>query len=448
MHRPRPSRSRSPSGPGRTTRPWAQRVGGLHAPGRCRCSATDIGLPWPEYDAAADRRGGVSRSTGGYAGIFDPGAGTVEIAYYADDFVVLHEAAHAWFNGALLADRWANEAFASYYATTAAAEAVDQGRHDRLTDELEKAAHPAQRLGPGRDRRRRPRRTTPTRRRSTLARQIAERAGDDGLQAVWADVSDRRERVPAGRRRRRDRRRAGRLARPARPARGAHRRDVRRPVADVGRATRGPGAARRARWPHGRGTTSFLGVVGDWQVPLSIRDAMRAWRFDEATELIDGAEAVLELRGRGRGRGRERRPERPAGDAARGLRGRRRVRRRDRRGRRGARRRSTGTWRRRPRRPAALTPLMTLGLWGETPEADLAAARDAFARGELAASAAASDEAAASWVERRDRSARGARSASRTDRARGAVPARADRRHRAATPTATRAGCRRHGLRT
>ena len=43
-------------------------------------------------------------------------AGEVAIAYYADDFVVLHEAAHAWFNGSLLADRWSNEAFASYYA--------------------------------------------------------------------------------------------------------------------------------------------------------------------------------------------------------------------------------------------------------------------------------------------------------------------------------------------
>jgi hypothetical protein len=37
-------------------------------------------------------------------------------------------------------------------------------------------------------------------------------------------------------------------------------------------------------------------------------------------------------------------------------------------------------------------------MWGETPEADLVAARDAFARGDMAASALASDEAAASWA--------------------------------------------------
>ena len=63
----------------------------------------------------------LSRSTGGYAGLFDPSTGQIEVAYYADDFVVLHELAHAWFNGHLLADRWANEAFASYYGLDAAA---------------------------------------------------------------------------------------------------------------------------------------------------------------------------------------------------------------------------------------------------------------------------------------------------------------------------------------
>ena len=49
------------------------------------------------------------------------------------------------------------------------------------------------------------------------------------------------------------------------------------------------------------------------------------------------------------------------------------------------------------KRPARTTPLSTLGLWNETPEADLIAARDAFARGDLQASTLASDEAAASW---------------------------------------------------
>ena len=40
----------------------------------------------------------------------------------------LHEASHAWFNGALLADRWSNEAFASDYGTQAIlARPIDKG---------------------------------------------------------------------------------------------------------------------------------------------------------------------------------------------------------------------------------------------------------------------------------------------------------------------------------
>ena len=116
--------------------------------GVCPPSATRIGLDWPDYAQPLTVQEAVSRTTGGYAGLFDPSAGKVEIAYYADDFVVLHEAAHAWFNGSLLADRWANEAFASYYATVAAADIDRKIRADELTDELEKSRIPLNAWGP------------------------------------------------------------------------------------------------------------------------------------------------------------------------------------------------------------------------------------------------------------------------------------------------------------
>ena len=99
---------------------WGKRVGGLFERGLPQLSER-IGLPWPRDEGLVVQES-VSRSTGGYAGLFDPTRGHVEVAYYADDFVVLHEAAHAWFNGNLLADRWALEAFASYYALEAAAD--------------------------------------------------------------------------------------------------------------------------------------------------------------------------------------------------------------------------------------------------------------------------------------------------------------------------------------
>jgi hypothetical protein len=49
-------------------------------------------------------------------------------------------------------------------------------------------------------------------------------------------------------------------------------------------------------------------------------------------------------------------------------------------------------------RPATITPLMALGMWNETPEADLQEAQRAFAEGDLRGAIAAADEAAASWV--------------------------------------------------
>jgi hypothetical protein len=161
---------------------WAARIGGLFERGLPALSER-IGLPW-------GRAGGltveetVSRTTGGYAGLFNPTSGQVEVAYYADDFVVLHEAAHAWFNGELLVDRWALEGFASYYALEAASELGIEAVGDELTDALREARIPLNSWGPiGRE-------DTATEDYAyaatlALARLIAERAGDEGLAAVW-----------------------------------------------------------------------------------------------------------------------------------------------------------------------------------------------------------------------------------------------------------------------
>ena len=85
-----------------------------------------------------------------------------------------------------------------------------------------------------------------------------------------------------------------------------------------------------------------------------------------------------------------------------------------------------------------MTPLMTLGMWSKHPDADLVAAREAFARGELAASVAASDAAcAATWVGA-ETVGQGRRSSIATIGDRAAVPAgAAGRDHEAAPPTAT-----------
>lgn len=374
-------------------RPWARRVAGL-LDRALPVLGSRIGLPWPDYEQPMRVQEAVSRSTGGYAGIFDPAAGTVAIAYYADDFVVLHEAAHAWFNGSLLADRWSNEAFASYYGALAAEDLEVKVAPDRLTPALEKARIPLNGWGPVGS-------ADVTQEDYAyaasleLAREIAKRTGPDGLKTVWADVSDRRsayQPVGGG-----DEIVAGpvdwRGLLDLLEARGdatfddlwrtwvARPEDI--PLLDARLAA-------RTRYE------AFLETVGGWDVPLSIRDAMRSWRFKEAHALIDGAASVIELRGEVEAAVGRAGLTAPAslrsafedddgfddamaeGDAE-------LV----------AVERYVAAV---SQRPAAMTPLMTLGLWGETPEEDLLAAKGAFAAGDLETATAAADEAAASWT--------------------------------------------------
>jgi hypothetical protein len=355
---------------------------------------TRIGLPWPDYEQPLVVQEAVSRSTGGYAGIFDPAAGTVAIAYYADDFVVLHEAAHAWFNGSLLADRWSNEAFASYYGTVVAADSKIKVAPEALTPALEKARIPLNAWGPVG--------TVDVTEEDyayaaslELAREIAERAGLDGLKAVWADVSDRRsayQPVGGG-----DEIVGGPVdwrglldlleSRSDATYDDLWRAWVARPEDSVLLDAR---LAARSRYE------SFLETVGDWDVPLSIRDAMRSWRFKEANALIDGAAAIIELRGE---------VELAAGTAGLSAPETLRMAFEDDDGFDDAATEAGAELVAIDRyvaavsqRPAAMTPLMTLGLWGETPEADLVAAKEAFASGDLAGTTAAADEAAASWL--------------------------------------------------
>ncbi len=371
---------------------WAQRIRrllGLSLP----ALGARIGLPWPDYDQPLVVTEAVSRSTGGYAGIFDPSAAEVAIAYYADDFVVLHEAAHAWFNGALLADRWSNEAFASYYAELAAADGKLKVTSDRLTDELKKSRIPLNAWGavgtvevPQED--------YAYAAVLVLAREIGKRAGERGLREVWGDAADRISAYqPSG---------GGEEivggpvdwrglldlleARTDKTYDDLWRAWVARPE-DI--PLLDARLAARARYDR------FVTKVRDWHAPLSIRDAMRAWRFDEAKTLMDGAESVLELRGRVVTAAADAGLIAPAAlrqsfedddgfdDAIAEAGAELQV----------IEQYVAAT----ARRPVESTPLMTLGLMGETPEADLVAARDAFIRGDLAASAQASDEAAATW---------------------------------------------------
>ncbi len=371
---------------------WDKRVGGL-VERALPVLGDQIGVPWPREDALVVQEA-VSRSTGGYAGLFDPAAGRVEVAYYASDFVVLHESAHGWFNGGLLADRWANEAFASYYGLQAAGALKVKAVGDELTTALQKARIPLNAWGAvGRD-------TTATEDYAyaaslALARAIADRAGADGLRAVWSDASQRigAYQPPSGspvehvdgppdwR---------GLLdlleARTGRPFDDLWRTWVARPE-DLPLLDARDAARKRY--------DAVVAQAGDWRLPAPIREALRAWQFEDATTMLDLASEVLTQRAAVEAAAAAADVQPPAAlrtafegddgfddafaEADAELKTIQRY------------QDAVAT------RPTAENIFVTLGLWDETPDADLVASRDAFARGDLSAAAAAADEAAATW---------------------------------------------------
>lgn len=380
--------------------PWSVRVGGILTKA-LPALATSIGLPWSRSQALVVQEA-VTRSSGGYSGLFDPAANKVEIAYYADPFVVLHEAAHAWFNGALLADRWANEGFASWYALQAASAIGEKVTGPTLTADLAKAKIPlnawagVQRTDTGA--------AAPSEGYGyaaslELARQIATRAGEPALQRVWAAAS--RGQVayqPAG----------GPIEAPAPGAGGVPdwrgfldllEDETGKSFDDLWRTwvVRPEEASLLDQRATARsGYAQLAEAAGDWRLPRSIRDALRAWQFDEADTLMADARGVLtqrtSLEAAAKGAGLTLPPtlkvtfesdaglpaaaheaalEQSAIDAL---------------------SQAVAT------RPTNPGPLVALGLVGAKPDDAIATARDAFARGDLAAAVRSAAVAQSTWL--------------------------------------------------
>jgi hypothetical protein len=384
---------------------WSTRVGDLVARA-LPVLAAEIGLDWPR-DGGLVVQEAASRSTGGYAGLFDPAEGLVEVAYYAEDFVVLHEAAHAWFNGGLLADRWANEAFASYYGLQVAGALDVAAEEDELTPELIEAGKiPLNAWGPiGRE-------STATEDYAyaatlELAQEVARRAGPEVLRQVWADAASRvgAYQPPI----------EGGAAAPGSAAATDEPETVEGPpdwrglldllethdsdryddlwttwvVRDMDLPLLEARRAARTRYEE------VVREAGAWDLPTPVRDALRAWQFDTVDTLLADASAILDLR-----------DAIAAATAESGLTppdtlettfelsdgfvlaGREAAAELDTIDRYDA---AAAT------RPAEPSALQVLGLWGETPDVALAQARDLFAAGDLAGSSDAAETAAIVW---------------------------------------------------
>ena len=272
---------------------WRTRVGDLVATGLPVLSQ-DIGLPWPSAQNPLVVQEALVRTTGGYSGLFDPAQHRVEIAYAAEPGVILHESAHAWFNGALVADRWAAEAFASYYAEVAAGQLKVAISSPTLDDADRAAAIPLNAWGPVG--------SEPPATESyayaaslVLARAIAQRAGTDGLQGVWRDAAAGVGAYqPAGA----EGSEAGAGPPDWRSLLDLLEDRTGMTYTDLWRTWVVRPEDLPALDERGTARAAYAKAVADaaadgWALPRTIRDAMRGWQFDQAEQQLVAAEAVL-----------------------------------------------------------------------------------------------------------------------------------------------------------
>jgi hypothetical protein len=279
---------------------WRARVGDLFV--RALAVLDDaIGAPWP-FDGDLIVEETLVRG-GGFAGTFDPAASLVRVGHAASTGVILHEAAHGWFNGRLIADRWIAEAFASYYAERAATALDLVIDSPAIAGTVPGAALPLN--------------AWPAARTASaaqdaygyaaslvVAREIARLVGDDRLSATWAAAAagvpayqpsiapDSSPAAETGAAPPDWRALLDLLERRASPSNAASleklwRRWVIRP-ADA--------ALLDARADARAAYAAIVNEAAPWILPRSIRDAMRAWRFETAQHLLDDAGAVLRQR--------------------------------------------------------------------------------------------------------------------------------------------------------
>jgi hypothetical protein len=346
-----------------------------------------VGLPWPVTGDLT-----VSEVHApllhGYAGFYDASTDDITMSEVLDDQTILHEASHAWFNGDLIRDRWIDEGLAEYYADRArqqlglsdefapsAVEPTDAGAFPldawpdpgRIEDEKTDAQ---ERFGYGAA--------------YTVILRLVEQIGEDGMRAVLA-AADADENPYAG---------------DTGPERTSAASNWRR-FLDLVEERGGTETADDlfGRWvvrpadrtilrerQEARDAYAALDAAGaEWAVPRGVRASMSLWRFADARALMDVTEPVLSLRDELHGAAAELELQTPSDveqpfeaaitdkdlakvqatmqerlDAATAVLGAR----------------------------AALaterTPLATLGLVGETPDAGYVAARSALESGDVA----------------------------------------------------------------
>jgi hypothetical protein len=258
-----------------------------------------IGVDYPVRGRLSVEEAATSR-LGEYAGIYNRVTGVIRVRYDADAFVTLHEAAHLWFNSDLFEDRWIGEAWAEFYAVAAGRRIGASGTVFDLTDELLEARIPLNDWGAVgveslqvED--------YAYAATSELARRIAGRTDLASLREVWqaADAAEMAyQPIHAN----------------EAPVRGVPfdlpgwqrlldllEERTGEPYTDLWQdwvVNRDQQTLLAARQAARHAYAETVAAADDWELPESIRTDMGAWQFDEAREALDDAADVLEDRDR------------------------------------------------------------------------------------------------------------------------------------------------------
>jgi len=375
---------------------WTKRVSGLLERGLPALSKA-IGLPWTAAKPLVVQEA-VSRNSTGFAGRYDPAAGTIEIAYYASSFVILHEAAHAWFDGRLLADRWATEGFSSYYAIEAARAIKEKGvAGDALTPALDKVRVALNAWdGPAADGSTTPLDDAEYAAALSVASATAKLAGPQGLAPIWQAIAEGRAPYQ-----------------PIGPGVDLERTDgapdwrgLLDLLADHGIDATGIWATWVVRPSDARlladrdaARTEYAKLAdraATWRLPRVVRDALRVWQYGQATELFASANRALDDRdtvlaaagsaGLAVPSTMETDFEGPRGFAAASAEA-------------DAEMAAISAYRdAAAARPGTPNPLQSIGLWNADPNSLLAAAATAFSAGDLRTTVADAAFAGAIWT--------------------------------------------------
>ena len=280
---------------------WRARVSDVLTRGLPALGAA-VGIDWligPTLEVRETITGtaGAAGTGSAGAGSFDAAVGRLDIPYTADPTAILHGAAHAWFNAALVSDRWVAEGFADLAAANAGTALGISVQSPAMTVESLGHAIPLNAWVVGG-----PDDGFGYAASLQLARNIAARAGAAALRGAWADaaagtfayqptdlpVEGSVDSLERG---------AGPVdwrtlldlleGRSGRPFDGLWRAWVVRPT---------DAALLDARSDARVLYAATVKAAVPWALPRSVRDAMRTWQFDIATSELRDLMSVIDQR--------------------------------------------------------------------------------------------------------------------------------------------------------